>query len=540
MRARAFAVLAVLLCLVGAACSSESNDDGVITAQNATSAPTGVATDEADPASDTNGATGSEGASAATGDVSGTSEPTDTNGTEQAGQSSEQGEDDEQGEQLVSQADLGSAVLTILSSDAGLPESITDSQIECLADSVALSLEPQRIAELAINEATLREAYNTGGSFLLGDRFGITGSEQDKLVNSATACADWRGVLTDTMTALAAPPEVASCYGEEVSTEGIGFLISGLFISAEGLLDGQTDSASEEISRLLRACFDLRDFLFDSLVAQQGISVESAQCVVDNMSDELVDAYLDLDPSNQEAAAPIFAELQDIQSRCFTEEELEQLNDATSSASSVAGDSFEMSVGSQPCPLEDGSGQQMLDFDGAQPMCLDTSKEYTAVFDTTAGEMRVVLDTESTPVTANNFAVLARYRYYDDTLLFRTDPSIGIIQGGSPHTNSPADPGPGYTIVDEGSGFTYEPGQIVMARSGAPNSASAQFFFAVNEDTVLLNGQGTYVVFGQMDAQSLEVAEAILASHADQPENPLGGAPNPPVTVNSVTITETG
>ncbi|MCY3911017.1 MAG: peptidylprolyl isomerase [bacterium] len=200
----------------------------------------------------------------------------------------------------------------------------------------------------------------------------------------------------------------------------------------------------------------------------------------------------------------------------------------------------EGSIDLSGCPPADGSGPQVLDFDGPQPMCLDAAKQYTAVFDTTAGEMRIALDVVNTPITANNFAVLARYHYYDDTLLFRTDPGIGIIQGGAPHTNSPSDRGPGYTIPDEGSGFTYEPGQIVMARTAAPNSASAQFFFAVNEQTARLNNQGTYVVFGQMDDASLSVAEAILASHVDQPGNPLGGGPDPQVIVNSVTIEETG
>ena len=200
----------------------------------------------------------------------------------------------------------------------------------------------------------------------------------------------------------------------------------------------------------------------------------------------------------------------------------------------------EGSIDLSGCPPADGSGPQVLDFDGPQPMCLDASKQYTAVFDTTAGEMRIGLDMVNTPITANNFAVLARYHYYDNTLLFRTDPGIGIIQGGAPHTNSPSDAGPGYTIPDEGAGFTYEPGQIVMARTAAPNSASAQFFFAVNENTALLNNQGTYVVFGQMDAESLGVAEAILASHVDQPDNRLGGAPEPQVIVNSVTVEESG
>ncbi len=200
----------------------------------------------------------------------------------------------------------------------------------------------------------------------------------------------------------------------------------------------------------------------------------------------------------------------------------------------------EGSIDLSGCPPADGSGPQVLDFDGPHPMCLDVSKQYTAVFDTTSGEIRIDLDVTNTPITANNFAVLARYHYYDNTLLFRTDPSIGIIQGGAPHTNSPSDPGPGYTIPDEGSGFTYEPGQIVMARTAAPNSASAQFFFAVNENTALLNNQGTYVVFGQMDEAGLAVAEAILASHVDQPGNRLGGGPDPQVIVNSVTIEESG
>ena len=44
------------------------------------------------------------------------------------------------------------------------------------------------------------------------------------------------------------------------------------------------------------------------------------------------------------------------------------------------------------------------------------------------------------------------------------------------------------------------------------------------------------MVFGQMDDESLAVAEAILASHVDQPGNRLGGGPDPQVIVKSVTI----
>ena len=36
--------------------------------------------------------------------------------------------------------------------------------------------------------------------------------------------------------------------------------------------------------------------------------------------------------------------------------------------------------------------------------------------------------------------------------------------------------------------------------------------------------------------EGLDVLSDILASHVDIPDNPLGGAPDPPVVVDSVTI----
>jgi cyclophilin family peptidyl-prolyl cis-trans isomerase len=187
-----------------------------------------------------------------------------------------------------------------------------------------------------------------------------------------------------------------------------------------------------------------------------------------------------------------------------------------------------------PCPPAEGVDEPVRAFSEAPPTCIDPARSYTAVFDTTEGEIRVALDTENTPDTVNNFVVLARYGYYDDTEVFRTDPSIGIIQAGG--TDPQSDPG--YTIPDEGDGFTYEAGQLVMARTEAPDSASAQFFFVANDAASALNAQGTYVVFGDTDAAGLDVVRAILDLHEDQPDNPLGGAPNPAVTINSVTIEE--
>ncbi len=191
--------------------------------------------------------------------------------------------------------------------------------------------------------------------------------------------------------------------------------------------------------------------------------------------------------------------------------------------------------GTEPCAPATGVAEPLLDFAGAPMLCIDTSVPHTAVFDTSQGIVRVALDVTNTPGTVNSFVNLARFGYYDGTLIHRSAPSIGILQGGSPHTNTAADPGPGYTLWDEGTGFTYRPGQLVMARRAEPNSAGAQYFFTVTEDAGLLDGQGTYVVYGEV-IEGLDILVDILASHVDEPDNPLGGAPDPPVVVNSLRI----
>lgn len=196
------------------------------------------------------------------------------------------------------------------------------------------------------------------------------------------------------------------------------------------------------------------------------------------------------------------------------------------------------------CPAEDHSSPRTLEFSGPQPTCIDPAQPHVAVFDTTEGEIRVVLDTVATPITTNNFVTLARWGYYDDTTMFRTDPSIDIIQGGAPTTESPADPGPGYTIPDEPvfddvggqlvGPYRYEPGQLVMARARGRDSAGAQYFFSTGVNTALLDSQGVYVVFGETDADGLAVLQSIMALH--EPGGPFGGAPSRTVTVNSVRI----
>ncbi|MEO6987020.1 MAG: peptidylprolyl isomerase [Aquihabitans sp.] len=202
--------------------------------------------------------------------------------------------------------------------------------------------------------------------------------------------------------------------------------------------------------------------------------------------------------------------------------------------------------GSSSCPKFDQVVDDRIDppaptlaFDDAFQLCIEPDRAYQATIETTEGTVVVDLDTELTPLTTNNFVSLARYGYYDGTQFFRTEAKSGIIQGGSPHTQSNVDPGPGYTIPDEGLPFTeddYGPGTLAMARTAAPDSASAQFFFLANEGARYLGdpsqpGAGTYQVFGKV-TEGLEVLEAIAALDDGS------GVPSQSTSIISVTITE--
>lgn len=199
--------------------------------------------------------------------------------------------------------------------------------------------------------------------------------------------------------------------------------------------------------------------------------------------------------------------------------------------------------GDTPCPPTGGADKTVIKFEKPPPMCIDPAKSYTAVFATTQGTIRVVLD-NAVPQTTNNFVVLSRYHYYDGTKIFRTDPSIDIIQGGSPKTQDNSDPGPGYTIPDEGDAATrkYAAGDLVMARTSQPNSGGAQYFFVAGPKAAALDGGtgpggGTYVTFGKV-SQGLDVVQKILGLNKADPNSQLGGAPSPDVVVKKITILE--
>ncbi len=145
------------------------------------------------------------------------------------------------------------------------------------------------------------------------------------------------------------------------------------------------------------------------------------------------------------------------------------------------------------CPAADGSAAQQREFTAAPPLCIDPAKTYSALVSTNHGDFTVELDLAAAPITVNNFVVLARYHYFDDTICHRIIPGF-VVQCGDPTGTGTG--GPGYAIADElPPAGAYQIGSLAMANSG-PDTSGSQFFVITGEDGAALDPN--YSLFGQV------------------------------------------
>ena len=83
------------------------------------------------------------------------------------------------------------------------------------------------------------------------------------------------------------------------------------------------------------------------------------------------------------------------------------------------------------CPNADGSSERITQFAEQPPMCIDTTKDYSATMETSMGDMIIHLDAVSALATVNNFVFLSRYHYYDGLIFHRIINGF-MCQGGCP------------------------------------------------------------------------------------------------------------
>jgi peptidylprolyl isomerase len=178
-------------------------------------------------------------------------------------------------------------------------------------------------------------------------------------------------------------------------------------------------------------------------------------------------------------------------------------------------------------PATDGSSPRVTSFDGPPPMVIDPAKRYTALMETSMGDLTIALDPIAAPKTVNNFVFLARYHYYDGIVFHRIIQGF-MCQGGDPEGSGRG--GPGYRFEDElPKPGRYEIGSVAMANAG-PDTNGSQFFIVSGPSGTSL--PPSYSLFGKV-IKGLEVVEAM-----EKVRTGGGDRPVEDVVINRVTITE--
>ena len=108
--------------------------------------------------------------------------------------------------------------------------------------------------------------------------------------------------------------------------------------------------------------------------------------------------------------------------------------------------------------------------------------------DTTLGKIKLELYPEAAPKTVENFLAYVKAKYYDGTQFHRVIDGFMIQGGGFTSEFKPKPLRP--PIVNEAemsskASIVNVTGTIAMARTSDPNSATAQFFINVNDNTRL-------------------------------------------------------
>ncbi|MDZ7586164.1 MAG: peptidylprolyl isomerase, partial [Patescibacteria group bacterium] len=94
---------------------------------------------------------------------------------------------------------------------------------------------------------------------------------------------------------------------------------------------------------------------------------------------------------------------------------------------------------------------------------IDQTKTYLVTLKTDQGDITIQLDTQQTPITANNFVFLAQQGFYNQTIFHRVINGF-MVQGGDPQGTGSG--GPGYKFNDEPITGEYTRGTVAMANAG--------------------------------------------------------------------------
>ncbi|MEY4736026.1 MAG: hypothetical protein RL302_345 [Pseudomonadota bacterium] len=157
-------------------------------------------------------------------------------------------------------------------------------------------------------------------------------------------------------------------------------------------------------------------------------------------------------------------------------------------------------------------------------------------FQTSQGEFIVELYPDKAPVTVENFLQYVKDKHYDGTVFHRVMDNF-MIQGGGFTANMAEKTTRAPITLESRNGLKNDRGTIAMARTSAPNSATAQFFVNVVDNNNLNapqpDGNG-YAVFGKV-VQGMETVDKIRSVPTTN-KGPFQNVPASPIVINSATL----
>ena len=160
----------------------------------------------------------------------------------------------------------------------------------------------------------------------------------------------------------------------------------------------------------------------------------------------------------------------------------------------------------------------------------------TVVMKTSMGTVKIELYPDKAPVTVKNFLQYVDDKFYDGTIFHRVIDGF-MIQGGGFDKEMHKKPTRAAIVNEAANRLKNTAGTLAMARTGDPNSATAQFFVNVKDNSFLdyrdssPEGIG-YCVFGKV-VEGMDVIDKIKAVPTGVKAG-MKDVPNTPVVIESM------
>ncbi|MCY0387957.1 peptidylprolyl isomerase [Robbsia sp. Bb-Pol-6] len=160
----------------------------------------------------------------------------------------------------------------------------------------------------------------------------------------------------------------------------------------------------------------------------------------------------------------------------------------------------------------------------------------TVLLKTSQGPITLELFPEKAPKTVANFLDYVNHGQYAGTVFHRVIPGF-MIQGGGYDANLREKPTRAPIPLEARAGLSNVVGAVAMARTGDPDSATAQFFINTadnkNLDYPRPDGNG-YAVFGRVTA-GMDVVRKIEGVATGSSDG-MSDVPRTPVVIESATV----